>query len=43
MRMDKSNGYLPKVIELLTKIETEQYDNIKAAAKLILDNLATGK
>ena len=35
--MDKSNGYLPKVIELLNKIETEQYDNIKAAAKLMAD------
>ena len=23
--MDKSNGYLPKVIELLNKIENEQY------------------
>ena len=37
MHMDKSNGYLPKVIELLEKIETEQYDNIKAAAKLMAD------
>ena len=35
--MDKSNGYLPKVMELLNKIETEQYDNIKAAAKLMAD------
>lgn len=35
--MDKSNGYLPKVMELLNKIETEQYDNIRAAAKLMAD------
>ena len=35
--MDKSSGYLPKVIELLNKIETEQYDNIRAAAKLMAD------
>ena len=34
---DTSNGYLPLVIELLNKIETEQLDNIKAAAKLMAD------
>lgn len=35
--MDQSSGYLPKVMELLNKIETEQYDNIRAAAKLMAD------
>ena len=35
--MDKSNGYFPKVIELLTKIEDEQYVNIRAAAVLMAD------
>ena len=34
---DNSNGYLPLVIELMNKIETEQYDNIKAAAKLMAE------
>ena len=34
---DTSNGYLPLVIELLNKIETEQLDNIKTAAKLMAD------
>lgn len=34
---DNSNGYLPKVIELLNKIETEQYENIRAAAKLMAE------
>ena len=35
--MDRSNGYLPQIIELLNKIENEQYDNIKAAAELMAD------
>lgn len=35
--MDNSCGYLPKVIELLNKIETEQYDNIRAAAVLMAE------
>ena len=35
--MDQSSGYLPKVMELLNKIETEQYDNIRVAAKLMAD------
>jgi len=35
--MDRSNGYLPQIIELLNKIEDEQYDNIKAAAELMAD------
>ena len=35
--MDKSNGYLQKVIELLNKIENEQYDNIRAAATLMAE------
>ena len=35
--MDKSNGYLPKVIELLNKIENEQYENLRAAANLMAD------
>ena len=29
--MDKSNVYFAEVIELLNKIETEQYDVIRAA------------
>lgn len=33
--MDRSNGYLPKVMELLSKIENEQYNNIRAAAELM--------
>lgn len=33
--MDKSNGYLPKVMELLNRIEAEQYENIHAAAILM--------
>lgn len=41
--MDKSNGYLPKVIELLNKIEDEQYDNIKAAAELMTDAIANDR
>ena len=32
---DQSCGYLPQVIELLNKIETEQYSNIVTAAKLM--------
>lgn len=35
--MDRSNGYLPKVMELLQKIEDEQYDNIRAAAVLMAE------
>ena len=35
--MDNSNGYLPKVIELLSKIETEQYENMKAAGRLMAE------
>ena len=35
--MDRSNGYLPQIIELLTKIENEQYDNFRAAAELMAD------
>ncbi len=41
--MDKSNGYLPKVIELLNKIEDEQYDNIKAAAELMTEAIANDR
>lgn len=41
--MDKSSGYLPKVIELLNKIESEQYDNIKAAAELMTDAIANDR
>ncbi len=33
--MDYSNGYLPKVMELLSRIETEQYENIRAAGELM--------
>ncbi|MEG0492813.1 MAG: sugar isomerase domain-containing protein [Clostridia bacterium] len=32
---DQSNGYLPQAIALLTKVETEQLENIRAAAKLM--------
>lgn len=35
--MDNSNGYLPKVIELLNKIEAEQYENMKAAGRLMAE------
>ena len=35
--MDRSNGYLPQIIDLLTKIENEQYDNFRAAAELMAD------
>ena len=35
--MDRSNGYLSQIIELLTKIENEQYDNFRAAAELMAD------
>lgn len=35
--MDNSNGYLPKVFELLVKIENEQYDNLRSAARLMTD------
>lgn len=35
--MDRSNGYLPQIIELLTRIENEQYDNFRAAAELMAD------
>ena len=35
--MDHSNGYLGQVIDLLQKIENEQYENIKAAAELMAD------
>lgn len=35
--MDNSNGYLPKVFELLGKIENEQYDNLRSAARLMTD------
>ena len=32
---DQSCGYLPKAIELLTKVENEQLENIRAAARLM--------
>lgn len=41
--MDKSSGYLPKVIELLNKIEDEQYDNIRAAAELMTEAIANDR
>lgn len=37
---DNSNGYLPKVFELLTKVEEEQYENIKAAGQLMANAIA---
>lgn len=41
--MDHSNGYLPAVVELLNKIESEQYENIKAAAELMADAVQQDK
>ena len=41
--MDNSNGYLPKVTQLLNRIENEQYDNIRAAAKLMADAIAADR
>ena len=32
-----SNGYYAKVVELITKIEEEQYDNIRAAGQLMAE------
>lgn len=32
---DRSNGYLPQTIALLNRVETEQLDNIRAAARLM--------
>lgn len=34
---DHSNGYLSKVTELLNRIETEQYENIRAAGQLMAE------
>ena len=34
---DHSNGYYAKVVELITKIEEEQYDNIRAAGQLMAE------
>ena len=41
--MDNSNGYLPKVTQLLNRIENEQYDNIRDAAKLMADAIAADR
>lgn len=41
--MDRSNGYLPKVLELLNKVETEQYQNISDAAKLMAECIRDDK
>lgn len=38
--MDHSNGYLPKIMELLSKIEEEQYENLCAAARLMAQAIA---
>lgn len=38
--MDMSNGYLAKAIDLLNKIETEQYTNLKAAGEMMADAVA---
>ena len=35
--MDKSHGYLPKTIALLERIEREQYESKRAAARLMKD------
>lgn len=37
--MDHSNGYLPQIMELLNKIETEQYENLKAAGEMMADTI----
>lgn len=34
---DHSSGYLPKVFELLERVEGEQYENMRAAARLMAD------
>ena len=41
--MDHSSGYLPKVMELLTRVENEQYDNILAAARLMADAIGADR
>lgn len=41
--MDKSYGYLPQTIALLERIEKEQYENIRAAAKLMREAIAQDK
>lgn len=38
--MDQSNGYLPQIMELLNRVETEQLENMRAAAKLMADAIA---
>ena len=38
--MDNSNGYLPQVIDLLNKVETEQYENLKAAGEMMAQAIA---
>ena len=37
---DNSNGYLPLTIELLNRVENEQYENIKAAGELMAQAIA---
>ena len=34
---NNSNGYYEKVVELITKIEEEQYENMKAAGQLMAE------
>ena len=41
--MDKSNDYFAEVIELLNKIETEQYVIIHAAVKLQADTIENNR
>ena len=41
--MDQTYGYLPTALELLQKIENEQYENICAAAKLMKDAIKNDK
>lgn len=41
--MDKTYGYLPTGIELMTKVETEQYDNMESAARLMCQAILDDK
>lgn len=40
---DHSSGYLPKAIELLQRVESEQYENLRAAARLMADAIQEDK
>ena len=38
---DHSNGYLSTAVDLLNRVEDEQYENIRAAAELMADAIKT--